>query len=111
MKLIPKSFAARTLWVGLIIGLLALSGPSLIHLAYRVVTPASTRQAQAARYQSLANAEVSTQSLSEVQLTKMRNERLKLFYWFHSRGWDIDEGDEEQSWLDPWRELIRYWTL
>ena len=111
MKLIPKSFVTRSILAIVLIGLLALGGPSLIHLVYRVVTPASTRPAQAVRYQSLADAEVSDQSLSQDQLTKMRHDRLELFYWFHSRGWDIDEGDEEQSWLDPWRELIRYWTL
>jgi hypothetical protein len=110
MKLMPKSTLARCLWVGAIIGLIALTGPSLIHFAYRVATPLATKQAQTERYQDLAKAEAFDRSLSEEQRMRMREERLKLFYWFHSRGWNIDEDDEDRSWLQPWRELIQHWT-
>lgn len=110
MKLMPKSTLARCLWVGAIIVLIALAGPSLIHLAYRVITPLSDKQAQTERYHRLANAEAFDTSLSDTQRMRMRQERLSLFYWFHARGWNIDEGDEDRSWLQPWRELIHHWT-
>ena len=45
MKLIPESTVARCLWVGAMFLLVALAGPSLIHLAYRVTTPLSDKQA------------------------------------------------------------------
>ncbi len=106
----PKSTVIRSLWMGVIIGLIALVGPSLIHLVYRVATPLSTKEVQTERYHYLANAEAFDESLSDKQRMRMQEERLKLFYWFHSRGWNIDEGDEERSWLQPWRELIRHWT-
>ena len=82
----------------------------LIHLAYRVTTPTSTKQIQTERYDYLANAEAFDKSLSEEQRVRMQNERLRLFYWFHARGWNIDEGDEDSSWLQSWYELIRHWT-
>lgn len=82
----------------------------LIHLVYRVATPLSLKQIQTDRYNDLANAEAFDQAPSVEQRTNMREERLKLYYWFHSRGWNIDEGDEETSWLRPWDELIRHWA-
>lgn len=90
--------------------LVALAGPSLIHLAYRVTTPLSDKQAQTERYHRLANSEAFDASLSDAQRMRMREERLSLFYWFHARGWNIDEDDEVRSWLRPWRELIQHWT-
>jgi hypothetical protein len=110
MKLIPKSKVAGCLWMGTIIMLIALAGPSLIHFAYRVTTPLSDKQAQTERYHRLANAEAFDTSLSDTQRTSMREERLSLFYWFHARGWNIDEDDEDRSWLQPWRELIQHWA-
>ena len=106
----PKTTAGRCLWLGSIIGLIALAGPSMIHLVYRVATPLSTREAQTERYNHLANAEAFDESLSEVQRMKMQDERLKLSYWFHARGWNIDEGDEDRSWFQPWHELMHYWS-
>ena len=108
MKLIPRSIVARCITVGAIIGLLALT-PSLIHFAYRMTTPPATKQTQTERYNYLANVEASGKSFSEERRLSIQDERLKSFYWFHSRGWSIDEGHEDESWLQPWRELIRYW--
>ena len=96
MKSIPKSKVSRLLWLGAIIGLMSFGGPSLIHFGYRVATPLSVKQAKTDRYHYLANAGNSL-------------ERMELFYWFHARGWDIDEGDEESSWLTPWKELMLHW--
>ncbi len=110
MKLIPKSTVVRCLWVGAILLLIALAGPSLIHRVYRATTPLSDKQAQTERYHRLANSEAFDASLSEAQRMKMREERLSLFYWFHARGWNIDEDDEDRSWLQPWRELFQHWT-
>ena len=109
MTLISKSTIARWLWVGAIFLLIAFAGPSLIHLAYRVTTPLSVKQTQANRYQRLANSDAFDASLSDAQRMRVREERLRLFYWFHARGWNIDEDDEGRSWLQPWRELIQHW--
>jgi hypothetical protein len=110
MKVWSKSPLKRcvTLVVGVL--LVALMGPSLIHLGYRAVTPSAVRRAQTDRYHFLANTEVSDKSLSEEQRESLRQERMRLFYWFHARGWNIDEDDEDRSWLHPWRELIQHWS-
>ena len=110
MKLIPKSTFARCLWMGTVLLLMALTGPALIHFAYRVTTPLAVKQSQTERYHRLANSEAFDASLSDAQRMRTREERLSLFYWFHARGWDIDEGVEDSSWLKPWRELIQHWT-
>ena len=110
MKLIPKFTIVRCLWIGAILLLVALAGPSLIHLAYRVTTPLSDKLSQTERYHRLANSEAFDTSLSDAQRMRMREERLSLFNWFHARGWNIDEDDENRSWLQPWRELIQHWT-
>lgn len=110
MKLMPKYTVVRCLWAGAVIGLIALAGPSLIHFAYRVTTPLSAKQVQTERYDYLANAEGFDKSLSDEQRMRMQNERLGLFYWFHARGWNIDEDDEDGSWLQPLYELIPHWT-
>lgn len=110
MNLMPKFTLIRCLWLGAIIGLIAVVGPTLIHLAYRVITPISIKEAQKERYLYLANAEAFDKTLSEGERTSMREERMKLYYWFHSRGWAIDEGDGDSPWLRPWDELIRHWT-
>lgn len=106
----PRSRRFRIIAVCIAIGVMTLIGPTLIHAAYRMATPASAKQARTERYHFLANAEVADPSLSAEQRSRMRQERMKLFYWFHSRGWPIDEGDDEESLLLPWRELIRHWT-
>ena len=93
----------------MVIIVVVLAGPSFIHLGYRLATPASTRKAQAARYDFLANAEVFDKTLSDGARQRMQGERVRLFYWFHARGWKIDEGDDKTSLLKPWRELFRYW--
>ena len=110
MKWVSKITLLRCLSLSALVWLMALAGPSLIHLGYRAVTQRSVKEAKAERYQSLANAEVSDSTLFEAQRLVMRNERLRLYYWFHARGWNIDEDGESKSLLQPWRELIRYWT-
>ena len=35
--------------------------------------------------------------------------RHELFLWFHARGLNIDEDDEERSIWHPWKELVEYW--
>jgi hypothetical protein len=96
--------------MGVIFVLISLAGPALIHVAYRVTTSLSEKQAQTERYRRLENAEAFDVSLSEAQRMRIREERLRLLYWFHARGWNIDEDDEDRSWLQPWRELIHHWT-
>ncbi len=110
MKQWPKSPLQRCVNVVVGILLVAFMGPSLIHLGYRAVTSTSDRHTQTERYHFLANTEVSDKSLSEDQRESLRQERMRLFFWFHARGWNIDEGDEDRSWLHPWSELIQHWT-
>lgn len=105
-----KVISARSLWAGAVVGLIALAGPSEIHLALRAATPLAEKKANEDRYHQLATAEAFDPALSDTQRISKREERLNLFYWFHARGWSIDEGDEPKSWLHPWRELFRYWS-
>ncbi len=110
MKINPKSILGGCIRAALVSGVILIVGPTVIHFAYRSITPLSTKESQIKRYQSLATAETFDGSLSEDERVKMRKERMNLFYWFHSRGWNIDEGDEAHSWFHPWFELVRYWN-
>ena len=98
-----------SLWILLASILLLLFGSSMSHLGYRALTPDSLRQAKADQYQFLSEAELLLTGDSGPQREQMQAERLGLYYWFHARGWSIDEGDESRSWLHPWRELLVYW--
>ena len=106
----PRSPLKRCVTIAMGIVFVAFMGPSVIHFGYRAVTSTTDRHAQTERYHFLATAEVSDKSLSEDQRENLRQERMRLFFWFHARGWNIDEGDEDRSWLHPWRELLQHWT-
>jgi len=76
----------------------------MIHLVYRLTTSEVKRDANKVRYYGLASSE----RLAEgAELVEMRVERMRLYYWFHARGWAIDEGDHEEH--RPWRELFTHW--
>lgn len=81
-------------------------GPSAIHTAYRATTPAATIQSRRADYQRLAEAEL---GLSGIDLTTSQRARYKLSLWFHARGLNIDEDDEDHPLWHPWTELLSYW--
>ena len=95
--------------IGLLgLGLVAfLTGPLVIHFAYRLGTFQKEREEKTRRYQLLANSELGTKEVAARRRSEA--ERVELFYWFHSRGWPIDEGHEGSSTFDDWRELVRYW--
>ncbi|MDA7867610.1 hypothetical protein N9C66_00190 [Akkermansiaceae bacterium] len=79
-------------------------GPWMIHRAYRLTTSEAERDGSKIRYHRLASSE----RLAEgAELVEMRVERMRLYYWFHARGWAIDEGDHEEH--RPWRELFNHW--
>ena len=81
-------------------------GPSVIHAAYRATTSAATMQSQRAEYRRLDEGE---SVLSGADKAASQNARYKLFLWFHARGLDIDEGDEDHPLWHPWTELFGYW--
>src|SRR4051812_15144674 len=82
------------------------SGPSVIWKAYQRTTSDKEKLEKRRRYQELANAEI---GMDERSRLKSEEERTRLYYWFHARGWPIDEGHEGSSTLDHWRDLVRYW--
>lgn len=59
-------------------------------------------------YAKLANEESSLSSVAQEASIK---KRYALFLWFHARGLNIDEDDEEHSVWHPWKELMEYWRL
>lgn len=82
------------------------SGPSAIWKTYQQSTSEKEKRERALRYHALANAELAMDDRSRF---KSQEERLRLYYWFHARGWGIDEGHEDSSILDRWRDLIGHW--
>ena len=95
----------------LIVTVLALAivffiGPSIIHAAYHATTSAATIQSQRAEYHRLDEAE---SGLSDTDKAINQNARHTLFLWFHARGLNIDEGDEDYPFWHPWAELLSYW--
>lgn len=95
----------------LVLGVLALAmvffiGPSVIHECYRATTSAATIQSQRAEYRRLDEGE---SGLSGADKSASQNARSKLFLWFHARGLDIDEGDEDHPLWQSWTELFGYW--
>jgi hypothetical protein len=81
-------------------------GPSVIHAAYRATTSAATMQSQRAEYRRLDEGESGP---SGADKATSQNVRSKLFLWFHARGLDIDEGDEDHPLWQSWTELFGYW--
>ena len=110
MKLLPTSRRTRFLLLALLLWLIAMAGPSLVHWVYRLRTSENEKIEKQERYQQLANGEISQKPpLSEAELKHSQEERLKLYDWFHVRGWKIDEDDEATPWYQPWQQLFRYW--
>ena len=83
-------------------------GPSLLHLGYRAITTEEEKEQKKKAYLSLADAELYMPGKEEIR--KSQHERERIYYWFHSRGWSIDEGDGEPRFADSWRKLFRYWN-
>lgn len=83
-----------------------LEAPPIIHAFYRSRTPDAVIAANRETYHRLANEE---QGMSEDARWQSMQQRKRLSWWFHARGLDIDEDDEEQSIWEPWRELMEYW--
>jgi len=81
--------------------------PPLIHLGYRATTDEVERMAKQNQYFLLANAEAALRD--QKSLIESRRKREELYYWFHARGWSIDEGDETVRFGHKWIELARYW--
>lgn len=81
-------------------------GPSVIHAACRATTSAATIQSQRAEYRRLDEGE---SGLSDPDKAASQNARYKLFLWFHARGLNIDEGDEDHPLWHPWTEILGYW--
>jgi hypothetical protein len=81
-------------------------GPSVIHEAYRATTSAATIESRRAEYRRLDEGE---SVLSGADKAASQNARYKLFLWFHARGLNIDEGDEDYPLWHPWTELFVYW--
>ena len=83
-------------------------GPPLFHLGYRAITTADQKDRKKKAYFELSEAELYITEKGKIQGS--RNERIRIYYWFHSRGWDLDEGDEESRFAESWRKLFRYWN-
>lgn len=83
-------------------------GPPLLHLGYRAITTAEEKERKRKAYLDLAGAEL--YMTEKGKLRKSQYERERIYYWFHSRGWSIDEGDGEPGFADSWRKLFRYWN-
>lgn len=61
------------------------------------------------RYTLLANTEALDKTIDEVTKRQIQAERTTIFYWFHARGWPIDEDAESRGFFHRWSELISYW--
>lgn len=81
--------------------------PPLIHFGYRATTDEAERMAKRDEYFQLANAESALRD--QESLVKSWRKRGELYYWFHARGWSIDEGDERVRFGHAWIKLARYW--
>lgn len=101
------------LWLVLLLGAgvaLFFFGPSLIHAVYRSGTSENERMGNKIRYDRLVflgeNAEGPVKE-------RLDQERRRIFYWFHARGWNIDEGWHDSkpagTTIREWRDLITYW--
>lgn len=90
----------------LVLAMIFFIGPSVIHAANRATTSAATIQSQRAEYRRLA---VGESGLSGADKAASQNARYKLLLWFHARGLNIDEGDEDHPLWHPWTELLGYW--
>lgn len=82
-------------------------GPPLIHLGYRSVTGPDEKEQNSRAYFQKAADERSLTDAAKIQ--ESQRARLRLYDWFHARGWEIDEGDEELRWNHSWAQLFRYW--
>jgi hypothetical protein len=82
--------------------------PTLLHLGYRLITTADEKEQKKKTYFALAQSEIHITEKEKLQ--KSQNERERIYYWFHSRGWAIDEGDGEPRFAESWRKLFRYWN-
>ncbi len=96
----------QMLRVSVLILIVALFGPSLVHVAYRLGTSDRMKLDNSLLYQDLANAELKLQGKAKEH---SQERRLKLARWFHSRGWPIDEDDEDKPAFHDWKELGQYW--
>jgi len=88
----------------LVVFAVSIYNASLIQLYYRAVTSKTEKEENTTRYHYLAMEEIKLSGDSKVPI---REERRKLYYWFHARGWSIDEDEESQS--RPWHDLRIYW--
>ena len=70
------------------------------------MTPEAVIAAKRLDYDELADEESSLPPVAQEASIKKRH---ALFLWFHARGLNIDEGDEEHSIWHPWNELMEYW--
>jgi hypothetical protein len=92
-----------------LVTVISVAGPSVIHLIYRSGTSLSANQVQTEKYYYLTRILNSDLSISDEQRSDLLDEKKRLFYWFHARGWAIDDGDEGGSLFNRWRELYLYW--
>jgi len=109
MKIIPESSIVRCLLVIVLLAVIVVAGPPTIHFIYRSTTSLSANKVQTEKYYYLTNMEDSGAPLSDPQRTRLEAEKKRLVYWFHARGWNIDEGRENEGLFYLWRELFRYW--
>jgi len=90
-------------------------GPTLIHWSYRLGTTDVEREAKKGRYHELAHKEAFVRKNAGAGREKPSEERRRIFYWFHARGWPIDEGWCGEGMLGEkkrqWRDLFQYWEL
>jgi hypothetical protein len=89
------------------------AGPALIHRAHRLTTSNSERRLMKQRYHELVAKEWD-RSLADADRAQASKSRWAIYYWFHARGWPIDEGWHEgplQETARHWRELFQYWRL
>ena len=107
----------RRFWALLLI-LFVVSGscfyflPSVIHIVYSNQTSQSERESQLKRYQNICEEEC-RMTISTNDYMLLNREKDKIFYWFHARGWNIDEGWHENTFGEKvrhWKDLYAYWT-
>ena len=105
MKLAKKN-TKRVIFALVLVALIVSTyNASIVHLYYRIITTKADKEANTRRYHYLAYEEL---KLIRDDQISMREERRKLYYWFHARGWSIDEDEESKS--KPWQELRIYWS-
>lgn len=88
-------------------------GPCVIHHFYRSGVLESQRLELKSEYNDLSNQELKA-SLTALEKQNIHEARMNIYYWFHARGWNIDEGWHEnplQRKQRDWKELIAYWKL